>query len=217
MSAAGTIARARQGYAVHKGTGDGVDYLLGITGGDVLAPPSSSAGGEYDSWNTQVTTATKRRLNGAGLLRANGMQADQLQHVCAAYVPRVGEMTTDEFVLWYVDTALAGLDDRRDVRNGVDEWAGYDEWLADRVADGLEPDLVDTVPTASDVAPCADVWPAWIDDLFGRLVHAPKIDFLMSLVQWHYLQGPTPTVPAMPWADKLIAKFERRTGVTVPR
>jgi hypothetical protein len=141
------------------------------------------------------------------------MQADQLQHVVAAYLPRAGDMTTDQFVMWYVETALAGLDDRRDDRNGVDEWAGYEEHLADRVAAGLEPDLA---PAASDVPPCGDVWPTWVDEMFARLLHAPKIDLLMALVQWHYLGGEVPAIPATPWAVKLVAKFERRSGATVP-
>lgn len=209
-----TVASARQGRAVHMGTGDGVDYLLGLTGGDVLAPPSGDVtGGEYDLWHVKVSAATKRRLNGAGLLRRNGMPADELQHVVAAYLPRAGEMTTDEFVLWYVRTALAGLDARQETRNGDDPWAGYDEHLAARVAAGLEPDLE---PAASESAPCADAWPAWVDEMFARLLHAPKIDLLMALVQWHYLGGDVPAIPATPWALKLVARFERRAHCTVP-
>jgi hypothetical protein len=202
----------RQGHAVIAGTGDGVDYLLGITGGEVLAPAVRQSGGEYDSYRDHVPTKAKQRLVGAGLLKSSGLAADQLHAVCMERLTSLADLTTDQFVTWYVDTALAGLDSRKALRDGADEWAGYADAMADQEAEWNA--------EHGENAPCAETvgeWPAWVDEWFARLLHGPKLELLGQLCAWHWLSAPCPAIPANDWATKLVARFERRTGCTVPR
>ena len=97
----------------------------------------------------------------------------------------------DEFVAWFVETALAGLDHRQS----------------------------GTVPTEPEPVPSVvvgTVWPAWLDAWCERTVYGPKAELLGLLGAAAYMGAPWPAIPATEWATKMVAKFSRRSGMAVP-
>ena len=174
--------------------GDPLDWLLTVTQGEVLRLPDADAtGGEYDSLR-QFSTRDRRRLAGAGLVgRDRGASADVLLHsVQESYCcpAELVDANPDEFVTWFVDTALAGLDHRQ----------------SGTVATEPEPEPVAVVGT---------VWPEWLEAWCARTVYGPKAELLGLLGAAAYMGAPWPAIPAAEWAPKMVGKFERRSGLRV--
>jgi hypothetical protein len=85
------------------------DWLLADVGS--LAPLSEAgehAGGEWDWYRTRISRRDRRRLVGAGFVRAGGWAPDQLAHQICDHVGR--DWSTDRAIEWYVRTALHLLD-----------------------------------------------------------------------------------------------------------
>lgn len=101
--------------------GDVIDYVLGLTGGEVLRPPVSRRGGEYDAYRSAGRQKI-RRLSRAGLIRSKDSQpADVLADMVGA---RGGlQMTGDELCAWYIDSCVNGLDERASWRRTKREQA----------------------------------------------------------------------------------------------
>lgn len=93
---------------------DPIDQALRFTAGEVLRPPASTRGGEYDHWRAAGNRQVKKRLIRAGLVSAGGQPADVLADMVEA---RNGpRMNGDEFCAWWIDQCIAGLDLRRNLR-----------------------------------------------------------------------------------------------------
>ena len=176
--------------------GDPLDWLLTVTQGEVLRlPDADGVGGEYDSLR-QYSARDRRRLAGAGLVgRGRGASADVLLHsVQESYCcpTELVAANPDEFVTWFVDTALAGLDHRQCGTVPVEP----------------EPELVPAVVVGT-------VWPVWLEQWCERTVYGPKAELLGLLGAAAYMGAPWPAIPAKEWASKMVGKFERRSGLVV--
>ena len=191
MTAVGYV---RCGPTIADDPADPIDRLMQITGGEVLqVPRSTSTGGEHDDMRSgRWSTRQRRQLAGARLTATDGgLPPDELLAVveasalCPAVVVGMG---ADELAAWYVGEALAGLAYRADVRNG----SVYDQLV--------RPEDSDTVPE-------------WVLEWAGRLLHGPKRGLLMALAEWHYLAGPAPEIPELPWAAKLCQQFDNRRAM----
>ena len=192
---------------------DPIDRLMTVTCGEVLRlPTGGERGGEYDPL-LLVSTRVRRRLAGARLVSSDaGMWADELLAVAAARCPLLETMNPDEFVSWYVAECIAGLDRRADVRSGA------------RWEDQCEPEPDADVVHRADFGVDAGVplelvagAPGWFTAWVLRTVHEPKVDVLMGLAQWAWSGGPAPVLPDAGWVAGLVSKFERRSGLEVPK
>ena len=186
---------------------DPIDRLMLFTGGDVLNV-GAEHGGEYDDLTSGlISTRDRRRLAGARLTSAHGGEHADVLHerVCELYPP-VRELTPSEFVGWYFDECLAGLDYRASDRAGT-VWHEMERPDDDDSETG-------TVAPAAPVAPSGThqvgTVPAWATDWVGRLIHPPKRALLLELIGHRWHGAPAPVVPPDEWAQKLADKFARR-------
>jgi hypothetical protein len=190
----------RTGVVLSGDPGDPIDRLMFFTGGDILNIGDPGDGGEYDTLTGGlISTTDRRRLAGAQLVSATrGMRADQLLDIVCELCPTVRDLNPDEFVGWYYDECLAGLDYRAKVRAGECDY---------------EPDP-DDEPTQ--VAPTetrqTGTVPTWATEWRARLIHAPKIALLDALIAHRYGTGPAPKVPGDDWAVKLNDRFNRKAS-----
>jgi hypothetical protein len=127
------------------------------------------------------------------------MRADQLLDIVCELCPQVRDLNPDEFVGWYYDECLAGLDYRARMRSGADEWSSYDYGTDDEV-DEVAP--VETRQTCT--------VPTWATEWRGRLIHAPKVALLDALIAHRWHGAPAPVIPTDEWATKLHSKFTKR-------
>lgn len=188
----------RTGVVLSGDPGDPIDRLMFFTGGDILNIGDPGAGGEYDSLTGGlISTTDRRRLAGAQLVSATrGMRADQLLDIVCELCPQVRDLNPDEFVGWYYDEALAGLDYRARVRAGELEHEP-------------EPDD-EPAPVAHVESHGAGTVPAWVTDWRGRLIHAPKVALLDALIAHRWHGAPAPKIPTDEWAVKMAGRFTKR-------
>lgn len=190
---------------------DPIDRLMLFTGGDILSV--SGDGGEYDDLTAGlISTRDRRRLAGARLTAAHGgMPADVLHEIVCEMYPPVRELSPAEFVGWYFDECLAGLDYRASDRAGA-------VWHEQEQPDDDGSDVLDTgtVAPAAPVAPSethqVGTVPAWAAEWVDRLIHPPKRALLLELIGHRWHGAPAPVVPADDWAVKLADKFARKAG-----
>ena len=177
------------------GTGtDVLDAVVTRCAGEPLRIDNVGDGGETDHlYNGLVSSRDVRRLRAAGLVSNRaGLYADQLAEVAA------WTGTADEFVSWYCDSCITGLDMRADLRSGT---AWHERERPDD--DELEP--TDTVVTL----------PFPMLEYLMRLVHAPKAAYAGAYA-YHLVHGhPCPADPGTEWADKARRKLDalHRRGV----
>jgi hypothetical protein len=213
---------------------DPIDRLMWATGLEVLRlPAGDERGGEYDDLEL-VSARTRRRLAGARLVSVDGgMWADVLHQVACERLPELERLNHDEFVSWYVGECLDGLDYRASVRAGA-RWedqvepepepepcelapcgCGRTAYWCDCATRSASPaPVVGTVPAGGLVVSVPGA-PGWFVAWMLRTVHAPKLVVLEALGRWAWAGGPVPVIPDASWAPGLVAKFERRAGVTL--
>lgn len=84
-----------------------------ICNGERLASSARGPGGEWDAVRA-ISRRTRRRLIGAGWLRARGLAPDQMAEVLGAHFGR--DFTSCEAVEWYVRHSLLQLQAERRAR-----------------------------------------------------------------------------------------------------
>lgn len=178
------------------GTGtDILDAVVTRCAGEPLRIDNVGDGGETDHLhNGQVSARDVRRLRAAGLVSNRaGLYADQLAEVAG------WTGTADEFVSWYCDSCITGLDMRAEARTGI-------AWHEQERPDDDAPEQTGTVGTL----------PFPILEYLMRLVHAPKAEYAGAYA-YHIVHGhPCPADPGTEWADKARRKLDalHRRGVT---
>lgn len=210
------LTTERLGPVVSGDPGDPIDYLYRVCLGSVLGVGDTSAG-EYDSLaRGAVSTRDRRRLAAARLVSSSGDPADVLLYdiqqsdTCPA---ELVSATPDEFVAWYVRTALSGLAYRADGRSG-DAWHDYDDdpryldHLADAYGEPIEPDAEPIA--AAPASRAGTVRPTWFVEWCARLVHAPKRELLERLGAAQWDGAPAPVIPDTDWGRDVERKFTRR-------
>lgn len=158
---------------------DIIDALTTRCQGERLAPPAGTTGGEYDHYTAKVTAQQIKRLTAAGLISSRGRRADVLADVAG------WDGDCSEFVAWYVSEGLAGLDQRRDRRNG-------DEWATQERPDELPPVVV---------------------MYLERLVFEPKRTYAEQYAEAILCGHPLPADPGTDWAIKARRKVTKLVQV----
>lgn len=158
-------------------TADPIDRLLGLTGGDVLAPPPANlprSAGEYDAYRLMSRRDIRRLTAGGFLSSEHGLQPDVLAHMAKS------DLSADDFVAWYCDEALRGMDWRATARQGT-TWETRDRSI----------DL-----------------PSTVVDYLARLVFPDKADYAAEYAYAAWGGWPMPTDPGTGWACKARAKID---------
>lgn len=173
---------------------DPCDDLVHRCQGEPLRLDTVGDGGETDPITCGLVSARDiRRLRAAGLVSNRaGLRPDQLADVYG------WTGTVDEFVTFYVETCVQGLDIRADERAGT-------PWHEQVRPDDDEPCETGTV---GDLPPL-------VCEYLLRLVHAPKAEYAASYA-YHVVHGaPCPPDPGAPWAFKARHRIDAlvRKGV----